>query len=119
LSSHAGAAAEAAAAAHLEREGYRIIAKNVRAPGGEIDLVAEQGGVLCFVEVRMRTHDAHGSAEESVDLRKQRRVIAAARHYLARHPPRGACRFDVVAVEPGAPPRCRVLVDAFRDESPL
>ena len=120
MSSHdAGAAAESLAAAHLERIGYRILARNVRHRGGELDLVAEQGGVLCFVEVRMRRSAAHGSAAESITPVKQRRVVLAARGYLAAHPTTRPCRFDVVLVAPGTPPKVEVIVDAFRAEADI
>jgi putative endonuclease len=96
-----GAHAEAQAARYLEHLGYRIVTRNYTVKGGEIDLVAAHGHTLCFVEVRARKDARHGTPQETVVHRKQRRVIAAARHYLATQvrgaPP--ACRFDVVAVE--------------------
>ena len=101
-----GALGEDAAVDLLRRDGYRIVARNHRCPRGEIDVVAEKGEVLVFVEVRTRTSALFGGPEETVDFRKQRRVIAAARDFLAqrRGPPRAA-RFDVIAVVdgPGGP----------------
>ena len=91
------------AAAHLLRSGgYRIVARNHRCRRGEIDLIAEKGEVLVFVEVRTRSTALFGGPEETVGARKQQRVIAAARDYLAqrRGPPRAA-RFDVIAVVDG------------------
>ena len=97
-----GSLGEDAAAAHLEALGYRIVARNHRCRRGEVDLVAEHGSVLVFVEVRTRASAAFGGPEETVSFAKQRRVVAAARDYLARWrgPTRGA-RFDVVAVVDG------------------
>jgi putative endonuclease len=100
----------------LRREGYRILARNVRARDSELDLVALEGRVLCFVEVRLRTGDAFGTAEESVDARKQRRVVRGAREYLAtaRVPRHERVRFDVVAIDAGrTPPALRLIREAF------
>ena len=97
-----GDAGEAAAAQHLEKQGYRIVARNHRCPRGEVDLVAEQGELLVFVEVRTRATAAFGGPEETVGARKQQRVLLAARDFLARWrgPERGV-RFDVIAVVDG------------------
>lgn len=99
----AGDAAEQAACATLEAGGCRILGRNVRFRAGEIDIVAEDRGTLVFVEVRMRRSEAFGGAGGSVDLFKQRRLVRAARHFLAqrfgaagRLPP---CRFDVVTAD--------------------
>jgi TIGR00252 family protein len=78
-----GAQAEQTAAAFLRGRGLRILARNYRAPGGEIDLIAEDAGTLAFVEVRMRSGTRHGGALESIDRHKRRRILRAARHYLA------------------------------------
>jgi putative endonuclease len=101
-----GALGEEAAAALLQSRGYRIVARNHRCRLGEVDLIVEKGEILAFVEVRTRATAAFGGPEETVTLRKQRRVIAAARDYLARRRgPARALRFDVVAVvdNPGGP----------------
>lgn len=97
-----GGLGEDAAADFLRSRGYRIVARNHRCRLGEVDLVAERGEVLVFVEVRTRASAAFGGPEETVGFRKQRRVVAAARDYLARRrgPERGA-RFDVIAVVDG------------------
>jgi putative endonuclease len=94
-----GDAGEGAAAELLRSRGYRIVARNHRCRRGEVDLVAEKGELLVFVEVRTRATEAFGSPEETVSPAKQRRVLAAARDFLARWrgPERGA-RFDVVSV---------------------
>ena len=94
----AGGAAEDQAASLLERHGLAILARNYRTRLGEIDLVARDGEVLVFVEVRMRTSDRYGDAAETITRVKRRRIESAARHFLAglgREPP---CRFDVVTV---------------------
>lgn len=91
-----GLAAEEAAARFLESKGLAIVARNYRTRFGEVDLVAREGDTLVFVEVRLRKWRAFGGAAASVDARKQLRLVAAARHYLARLGSEPACRFDVV-----------------------
>ena len=110
---------ETRAAAHLEREGYRIVARNVRADGVEIDLVAVRGRLVVFVEVKARRSRRHGLAEEAVDRRKQARLVRGARAWLAAHGrPGQRVRFDVIAVEEGpAGPALRHWAGAF-DASP-
>ncbi len=97
-----GALGEEAAVDLLRAGGYRIVARNHRCPRGEIDVIAEKGDLLVFVEVRTRATSAFGGPEETVGARKQRRVIAAARDYLAQRRGRAkAARFDVIAVVDG------------------
>jgi putative endonuclease len=97
---------EKAAEDLLAARGYRIVARKHRCPRGEVDLVAEQGDLLVFVEVRTRATAAFGAPEETIGAAKQQRLVRAARDFLARWrgPVRGA-RFDVVAVvdQPGGP----------------
>jgi putative endonuclease len=102
---------ERAAALFLEGLGYRIVARNHRTRRGEVDLIVELGDTLAFVEVRTRADDRFGAPEETVDGRKQARLVAAARDFLLgwRGPER-AIRFDVVAVTGG---RLRHLPGAF------
>ncbi|MHB8474960.1 MAG: YraN family protein [Steroidobacteraceae bacterium] len=113
-----GAAAEQLAAEHLQRHGLEVIARNLRCRGGEIDLVCLDGGVLAIVEVRQRGRADFGGALASVDRRKQRKIIRAARFFWQRRAPWRACamRFDVVGVQglPDGPHRIVWLKDAFR-----
>jgi putative endonuclease len=96
-----GRAGEALAESHLKGLGFRILARQHRCRRGEVDLVAEEGDCLCFVEVRTRSPGPVGPLE-SVTVTKQRRVIRAALDYLVRYriPVTGAraMRFDVVEV---------------------
>jgi len=95
-----GAAGEQLAAEHLERAGYRILARNVRAGGVEMDLVAARGRLRAFVEVKTRRGHSHGHPVEAVDRRKQARLVRGAAAWLREHPLRGGrVRFDVVTVE--------------------
>jgi putative endonuclease len=96
-----GAAGEAAACTHLERCGYRILARNARADRVELDIVAERAGVLVFVEVKTRYGARCGSAAEAVDPRKQARIARGAAAWLRASGRRARrVRFDVVTCEP-------------------
>ena len=100
----------------LRERGVGILARNVHLRRAEIDLVGLDAGVLCIVEVRLRTSRSFGSARESVDARKRRRLAAAASDLLAtrRLPRFRALRFDVVAIDAsGDPPRIEWIRDAF------
>ncbi len=109
-----GAAGEALAAKYLERLGLRIVARNVHLRHAELDLIALDGATLVVVEVRLRATDRFGSAAESVDARKQRRIARAAAELLARGglPRFSRVRFDVVAIDASADPP---VVTHFRD----
>ncbi len=108
----AGSAAEDLAARYLERKGLAIVARNWRCRGGEIDLVARDGATLVFVEVRLRTSADFGGAGASVDAHKQRRILTAARAYLAGRADT-RCRCDVVALDRLDPARVEWIRDAF------
>ena len=97
-SSAIGGDKERLAADFLSGQGLRLIARNHRCRFGEIDLVMGDGATLVFVEVRYRGSSRYGSPAETVDLHKQRRLAAAAGHYLQVHPSVLPCRFDVVAI---------------------
>jgi putative endonuclease len=95
-----GFSRERSAEAFLEESGYRIEERNFRGAGGEIDLIAWEGDILCFVEVRARSRDDFGLPDETVDRRKQRKIIRAALAYLMKFRPRDMpmARFDVVSI---------------------
>jgi putative endonuclease len=99
-----GAAAEARARDHLERQGLQLVAANWRAhfhtQAGELDLVMMDGATLVFVEVRARASSAFGGAAASITPAKRARLLLAARAFLqARGGTEPPCRFDVVAFE--------------------
>lgn len=112
-----GRAGEDAASRRLEDQGYRLIERNYRCRLGEIDLVAMDGQILCFVEVKARRTGAFGGGLEAVEASKQARLRRAARYYLARFEDRPPpCRFDVVEVwlgQDGRPTETRLLRNAF------
>ena len=107
-----GEAAEDLVADFLERQGLKIVERNYRCRFGEIDLVARSGELLVFVEVRARKSEAFGGAAGSITATKRRRIVAAARHFLATHKVDRACRFDVVLVH-GSEQRVEWITDAF------
>jgi putative endonuclease len=107
-----GTDAEGRAIALLEQRGYRILERNFRCRSGELDIVAFHGDVLCFVEVRSRGNDVHGSALDAINRRKQKQVARVALMYIAlRSPQFQRSRFDVVAITEG---RAVLLEDAWR-----
>ena len=106
-----GARAEDLCADLLRRAGLLLIERNWRCRLGEIDLIAEDRGMLVFAEVRMRTGPGFGGAGESVTAAKRSRLLAAARLYLSRRP-EVLCRFDVFLVD-GVTARVQWIRDAF------
>jgi putative endonuclease len=107
-----GQAGEDQALAYLERNGLRLLERNFRCKGGEIDLVMEEGATLVFVEVRKRAASAFGGAAASVGARKQARLIVAAQRYLQRYRLPPPCRFDVVAIDGATLDWLRNAIDA-------
>jgi putative endonuclease len=94
-----GSRGEKLAAEHLERNGYRIIERNYRFDRGEIDLIAEDGDELVFIEVKSRRSDAFGPPEDAITPQKQEQIKRVAEGYLfERQIEERACRFDVVAI---------------------
>ncbi len=109
-----GARAEALAADYLEAQGYRLVAKNHRCPGGEVDLIGFDGAVLCFVEVRSRTGVERGHPLETIDGRKIHRVVKAARDYLGTlSGPWPEMRFDALGIVLADPPAFTLVRGAF------
>lgn len=95
-----GRQAEELAAQYLAARGLQVLERNFRCRGGEIDLVCRDGACTVFVEVRLRRHAGFGGAAASIGHGKQRRVILAARHWLARHGSFDAdCRFDCILLD--------------------
>jgi putative endonuclease len=96
-----GRAGEDAAAALLEAHGYRIVGRNVRLPGGEIDIIARDGDTVVFVEVKARASASYGTAVGAVDARKRATLRAVASDWLQVAAPRAHARFDVVTFDRG------------------
>lgn len=113
-----GRRSERAAAEHLRGLGYRILAQNYTCPGGELDLVALDGNVLVFVEVRSTETPDPTRPAASVDMAKQRRLTELALHYLQANRLLGRpARFDVLAIAWPAG-QARPAVMHYRDAFP-
>lgn len=95
-----GARAEQQACKLLKKNGLKIRATNYRTRQGEIDIIAEDGATLVFVEVRLRNNATYGSAEESITNRKQQRIVRASQHYLQKQKIGDSrpCRFDAICL---------------------
>lgn len=86
----------------IKQEGLRLLARNFRGKTGEIDIIAQDGAQLVFVEVRARNNSKFASAANSVNARKQQRIVRTAQLFLQRRLEYAnmPCRFDVIAFEP-------------------
>ncbi len=104
-----GAEGELRAAEYLARRGWRILERNARVEGVEIDMVARRGGLVAFVEVKTRRVRRFGGPELAVDRRKRARLARGAAGWLrARDARARRVRFDVVAVEVDGERRWRI-----------
>ena len=103
----------------LTAAGYRILDRNFRTRSGELDFVAEENGVVCFVEVKGRRGTGFGLPAEAVTGEKRRRIFRTAEAWLARERRENVpCRFDVVAIlEADGTPQVEILRDAFQAPS--
>lgn len=95
-----GQQAEDVALKFLQTKGMRLIARNYRCKLGEIDLVMQDDGALVFIEVRYRKQSDFGDGAESVDFRKQQKIIRSAEHFLQQHRQysQSPCRIDVISI---------------------
>ena len=96
-----GAEGEELACRHLHGLGYRLLARNFRCRSGEIDVIAQDGGTLVFVEVKERHGASHGEGHEGVTWGKRRRIVRAARVYASSRSlgDEQSVRFDVVSID--------------------
>ena len=110
-----GEAAENAAARFLKAKGYKILERNYKNKFGEIDIIAQQKGVICFLEVKARHSLDHGTPQEAVSLSKQRQISRVAVDYLkSRNLLEHPARFDVLALlYSNNQPQVSLIVDAF------
>ncbi|CAG4884102.1 conserved protein of unknown function [Georgfuchsia toluolica] len=111
-----GQAAEDVAAGFLAHRGLKVVERNFRVRGGEIDLICTDGRTLVFVEVRLRGSDKFGGAAASITPRKQQRIVLAARHWLSRHGNAFVdrdCRFDCVVMDAPDEARIEWIENAF------
>ncbi len=110
-----GRSGEDEAAKFLSRSGLKILDRNFRCPGGEIDIIAGEGKTIVFVEVRSRRAGSLATPEESVSGVKQKKILHAARWYLKKRGiENSAARIDVVAIRwNGEKPEINWIVNAF------
>lgn len=104
--------AETLALAFLKARGLTLLERNFRCRMGEIDLVMRDGASIVFVEVRLRSPGAYANAAESIDARKQKRIVATAGFYLAGRA-EAPCRFDCVLLEQANNDSIRWIKSAF------
>ena len=100
MSTDIGNRTESIACGYLSAGGVKIKQRNYRCRFGEIDIIAEHGDTLCFIEVRYRKNRAYGDSAESVTKHKRRKIFNSARYYLTRNAAdnRRPCRFDIVSM---------------------
>lgn len=110
-----GARAEALAAEFLMARGMEILARNYRVKGGEIDLIARDGRLTVFVEVRLRRSADFGGAGGSISQAKRRRLLRAARHWLLTRG-EAPCRFDCILFARLSPDALEWIRDAIQDD---
>lgn len=114
-----GKLGETIALKFLKKRGYKIFEKNFSSPLGEIDIIARDKGVICFVEVKTRHSTAFGLPEESVVGQKRKRLLRIAKFYLKGQAwVNRNCRFDVVSVlinKSGQKPQIRLIKNAFSE----
>ena len=108
-----GKKAEDVACSFLQRNGLSLVQRNYHCRYGEIDLIMQDSDTLVFIEVRYRSSIKFGSAAESVDNNKQRKLAFTANHYLQKHPTNQPTRFDVVALAPQQQPEW--ITNAFME----
>jgi putative endonuclease len=106
-----GSLGEEQAVKALKRQGYKILERNHRTRFGEIDVIAEEGGALVFIEVKKRNTDRFGDALSAITRTKQRHMVKSALWYLKRH----KCfdkrvRFDAVGLDGS---RVKIIKNAF------
>jgi len=112
---HTGESGESLAVKFLKKNGYKIIEQNYRCKSGEIDIIARDGRVLAFIEVKARRTDRFGDPKWAVTPKKQRKISMVALEYLKETEQMGKkARFDVVAIRllPGQPD-VEIIKNAF------
>ena len=104
---------EEIASAFLQKQGYQLVDQNLRTPYGEIDLIVRRGEITVFVEVKTRTSARYGYPEDSINLRKQEHMLAAAEYYSQENE-LSHWRIDAISVE-GKPSKKEPKITHFED----
>jgi len=111
-----GRRGEGIAISYLKKQGYKIVEKNYRTKLGEIDIIANHKGCVCFIEVRAKNNTAFGLPEETILKKKQLQISKAALVYIKKYELENkSCRFDVVCIEgvDTLRPQVRLIKNAF------
>lgn len=93
-----GKIGEQKATTYLKTHGYKILDRNFRVKTGEIDIIAQKGNILAFIEVKTRTQTKYGVPCEAVNYYKRKNIYETAQMYLLYNKLDMECRFDVVEV---------------------
>lgn len=101
------------AAHYLQQQGYTILRQNYRYKRAEVDIIAQKGDLLVFVEVKTRTTDRYGYPEEAVNRRKEALLLSAAEEFILQQEWQGEARFDIISVTLASPPAIHHIQDAF------
>ncbi|MGG7470099.1 YraN family protein [Chryseobacterium arthrosphaerae] len=111
-----GKIAEDLAAGHLQKNGYKILARNFRFQKAEIDIIAEKDNLVIIVEVKARSTDAFMLPQEAVTKTKIRSIVSAANHYLEEFNKGNEVRFDIITVLPDEKRQLTIehIPDAFQ-----
>jgi putative endonuclease len=109
-----GEKGEGHAAKFLKKKGYKLLEQNFKTAIGEIDIIAQDGETLVFIEVKTRESLMYGQPFEAVNFAKKRKIGNVALLYLKRFKELPPCRFDVVSIYyEGKKPECELIQDAF------
>lgn len=101
---------------YLSQYGITIIARNVRTPYGEIDLIGREDVELIFFEIKTRTNQKFGYPEDSINVRKREHLIHSADHYIQSHPEEeGNWRIDVISIQKPRNKSLPVQVEWFKN----
>ena len=98
---------------YLKLRNYEILARNFRSGRIEIDIIARNGDILVFIEVKTRSGNEFGYPEESVDEAKQDAIETCAEEYLFQHGWEGDIRFDIIGISLNSPSPIYHIIDAF------
>lgn len=110
---HTGRMGEDHAVAYLLGKGYTILRQNYRHRRAEVDIIAQQGDLLVFVEVKTRSTDRYGFPEEAVGAKKEAMLLNAADEFILQEGWGHEVRFDIISVTLSAPPVIHHIEDAF------
>jgi putative endonuclease len=112
-----GRTAERLASEYLKEKGLRLLECNYRTKAGEIDLIMQDDEEIVFVEVRLRNNPHFGNAIDTIDQRKQQKIIITATHYLSQKNliDKVNCRFDVIGI---SYPQTKAVIEWIQDAFP-